>query len=411
MDSPLSELGRRAAAAQDRERGPAPSAARVLTDLARRRRARGARRGAALVGVALSAILLLVVVAVRPRALTFTSASGRAGHAGEWIAAADSPLRLDFSDGSRVTLQPTARARVLTVDAGGARVVLERGAVDAAIVHRDQTRWHVEAGPFTVHVIGTRFAARWQPEVERLAISLDEGAVVVRGPLLGPGREVAAGETLEVDVPARTLGLRPAHTDVRPPVTPPIPSVTAAIEAPAPPPASVTAEPRPAPRPAPRVETPAPPSWRELALAGQYREALARAEEVGFDRLCASEGPASLLALGDAARFAGDSVRAQQAYLALRRRHPAAPEAPTAAFVLGRTAFDRSGDLSAAAEWFRRCLAEAPRGPFAADASGRLIEVLVRSGDKASARAAAERYLAAHPRGAHAELARAVLGP
>ena len=177
MDSPLSELGRRAAAAQDRDRdrdrGPAPSAARVLTDLARRRRARGARRGAALLVVTLSVILL--VVAVRPRALTFTSASGRAGHAGEWIAAADSALRLDFSDGSRVTLQPAARARVLTVDAGGARVVLERGAVDAAIVHRDQTRWHVEAGPFTVHVIGTRFAARWQPEVERLAITLEEG--------------------------------------------------------------------------------------------------------------------------------------------------------------------------------------------------------------------------------------------
>ena len=411
MDSPLSELGRRAAAAQDRERqrGPAPSAARVLTDLARRRRARGARRVAALLVVTVSVILL--VVAVRPPALTFTSASGRAGQAGAWIAAADSPLRLDFSDGSRVTLQPAARARVLTVDAGGARVVLERGAVDAAIIHRDRTPWHVEAGPFTVHVIGTRFSARWQPEVERLAITLEEGAVMVRGPLLGAGREVAAGETLEVDVPARTLGLRPATTDVRPPVTPPVPSVTAAIEAPGAPPASVTAEPRLAPRPVVRVESPAPPSWRELALAGQYREALAMAEEVGFDRLCASEGPASLLALGDVARFAGDSVRAQQAYLALRRRHPAAPEAPTAAFVLGRMAFDRSGDLSAAAEWFRRCLAEAPRGPFAADASGRLIEVLVRSGDKASARAAAERYLAAHPKGAHAELARAVLGP
>jgi GntR family transcriptional regulator/MocR family aminotransferase len=54
-------------------------------------------------------------------------------------------------------------------------------------------------------------------------------------------------------------------------------------------------------------------TWRELAAEGKFKEALA-AVGGDYDAICARGSSADLLALGDAARFAGDSARAQQAY-------------------------------------------------------------------------------------------------
>src|SRR5690606_3140414 len=124
---------------------------------------------------------------------------GGDGEVGAWLAATPAtPLPLDFTDGSRVELAPGARARVVGIDAHGARVVLERGTADVSVVHRDATRWSVVSGPFEVHVIGTRFAATWEPSDESLTVRLDEGAVAIDGACLATSHVLRAGESVRL---------------------------------------------------------------------------------------------------------------------------------------------------------------------------------------------------------------------
>jgi TolA-binding protein len=150
-------------------------------------------------------------------------------------------------------------------------------------------------------------------------------------------------------------------------------------------------------------------SWQQLARAGSYREALERAETQGFDSLLAAASAEELRTLADAARLAGSPERARQALVELRRRFPTAEGAALAAFLLGRAAFDEDKAYGAAASWFSIYLAEAPAGPFAREAAGRLLEARSLAGDERGARAAARAYLAAYPDGPHAARARNLL--
>ena len=76
-------------------------------------------------------------------------------------------------------------------------MVLEDGAISAAVVDRDASSWHVAAGPFTVLVTGTKFDVRWSPAEQALALDIHEGSVTVLGPSLGVlGRRVAPGESI-----------------------------------------------------------------------------------------------------------------------------------------------------------------------------------------------------------------------
>ena len=116
-----------------------------------------------------------------------------------------------------------------------------------------------------------------------------------------------------------------------------------------------------------------------------------------------------MLGLGDTARLAGDSARAKQAYLAVRRRHPGSGAASVAALALGRIAFDHDASFAAAARWFETYLAEQPDGSLAREAAGRLVEAREREGDRVAAGAAARHYLSRWPDGPHAEKARSLL--
>jgi hypothetical protein len=69
-------------------------------------------------------------------------------------------------------------------------------------------------------------------------------------------------------------------------------------------------------------------------------------------------------------------------------------------------AADQSGDRAEAVKWFEVYLKEVPQGGLREQALGRLVELQKGT---ARGRQAAERYLAAYPRGTYAELARASL--
>jgi transmembrane sensor len=408
--TPLERLGERAARTQDRALARARVTEATKERLLAAPVSRGKTRPIALAAALAALVVVALVVALRPAPLAFDRGPAGAGHVGEWIAAPlDVALPLRFSDGSQIVLEARSRARVTAAFAAGAQLTIERGSLDAAVVHRAATRWRIDAGPFSVHVTGTHFTVRWDPETEAFAVHLLEGSVVVTGPLLGEGRAVSNGETLDVSVKDARFHLAANETSAAPPEIAPMPSAAIAIAiadtaAPASPLLRASA--------APSVVAPAiAPTWRELTTAGRYADAWRRAESEGFDDLCRRASAPDLLALADAARFGGGSARAREPLTALRQRFPGTREAGLAAFLLGRIAFDQAHAPADAARWFTTYLAEQPGGSFAAEAAGRIIEARERTGDVEGAREAARRYLAAYPRGAHAERARSLLGP
>jgi transmembrane sensor len=357
------------------------------------------------------------------------SMGGEAGHVGSWIAAPEaSTLALDFSDGTRFRLSAGSRARVSAVDANGARIVVERGSARAAVVHRPESHWLVDVGPFEVSVVGTRFDVSWDPVDEVFRLELEEGSVLVSGACLSDPRAVVQGHALRVScrrdgeeivetggelTRAQSAGsgdLLAASPDIG--VDTPV-----AAAAPADAGRVVSAEPA---RPVEGSRRAASAegvragdvlrsrAWRALTSAGRFREALDLVEEGGFDETCRRAAGADLLELGDASRLAGDSRRARQAYLAARGKLPGGGRS---AYSLGLAAFDQDKEFAVAARWFDVYLSEQPAGSLRREAQGRLMEAWLRAGDRPRARTVAERYLQEYPDGTQAPLARQIAAP
>ncbi|MFT3764522.1 MAG: FecR family protein [Minicystis sp.] len=441
---PLRELGEALRSEQDERLlrvDLAPGREQLLRAVAHRPRRRTVPAIAAAIAIAAGVLLFFVL---RPRPLSFAVGDAQPGRVEAWIAAGEAALPLRFSDGTVLSLDPGARARVASIDDRGARLVLEQGSLSASVVHRDATRWNVDVGPFEVRVTGTRFDVGWRPEGEVFRLALQEGSVVVTGPMLGEGRAVTAGQTLEIHCRERRLSQTTADapaargsaaaapagdsSDVKDPAPPAVPRADAppggrastaqpAATTPAAPGASIGASAPPgssasaaasAPSAAPDGSPPRP-TFRELAAAGKYDEAVRAAEAEGFAAVCERASAADLMMLADAARFSGHGARAGEALTILRRRFPGDPRAATAAFLLGRTAFEHGGGCAEATRWFSVYLAEQPGGSLAGEAAGRLMECRERSGDRAGAREAARRYLDAYPSGPRAEAAKRIL--
>jgi TolA-binding protein len=146
----------------------------------------------------------------------------------------------------------------------------------------------------------------------------------------------------------------------------------------------------------------APKTWQELSRSGDYAAAYENASKRGMSPLMETASSSSLLTLAEVCRFTGHAREAAQILTRLRQRFPGTDDAATAAFELGRD----GGGVS----WFRAYLAERPNGALALEASGRLLEALSRSGDRAAARDAASAYLSRYPNGPHAAFARQLLG-
>jgi hypothetical protein len=363
----------------------------------------------------LAALMLLGWSAATPRPLSFSAAAtgapgpARPGVVGEWVAASgDAPLEVRFSDASTLALAPGARMRVTTTNPRGADVLIERGAVHAVIAHVGRSaRWGLRAGPFEVRVTGTTFDASWDPTSETFELVMTEGSVSVAGPLIPPDRTVVAGERLRVSIRDGRMELRVGAAEP----AAAIPQDTVAV-APPPAPSAAPAAPRDPQQPRAQVAVassaaPAAPGWKELAAAGKYRDALAAAEASGFARELERASSGDALLLADAARLGGSPARAREALLSARGRFGARGHT---AFLLGKIAADQSGAPADAVSWFEVYLREAPGGPFAEQALGRIID-LDRRRDPGAATAAAKRYLARYPNGSYAALARSVAPP
>lgn len=404
--------------------------------------------------IAVAAIVLLRVPSNYVADLTFEVDHLR-GNEGDWVAAKQ-PSQLSFSDGSRVELTEATRVRVASIDARGSTIDLERGTIQASIVHAGATSWNFRGGPYTIHVTGTRFATTWDPALTRFTLDMFEGSVELRGPLISTSVVIAAGHSVVAIVgeqrfeimrrrdgastkvassPALSLPPAPAAMVAANDATPTAPSVPSPRHAIAPhatdrsrssaddTPATPSIGGRPTttvpPSTVARVESSATtpstptghavsaPSWREHLASGASSQALVAAERSGFESVIGLATRDELYALADAARYANRLERAKEALLALRSRFS---EQGKTAFLLGRVFADRAGAEQHAITWFETYLREKPTGSLADAATGRLIE-LYRTRDRSRARALAEQYLATYPGGAHATLARSLLAP
>jgi TolA-binding protein len=353
------------------------------------------------------AVLVAGLVLYRPAAsepLAFMMGDDQRGHAGAFVAApADRQLPLRFADGTRIALTPGSSARIASLDSQGAHLVIEKGRALAAVVHRPDSRWRIDVGPFQVAVIGTRFDVSWDVAARVMELKLEEGAVRVSGGLLSEALEVRAGQRLRAFADDARVELSLSDAPERDPSG----QASAVSEA-----TPETATPPLAPPMVPLAEASAAPvgvgapAWRKLAAAGKFREALAAAEQAGFEAECARASGNDLLALGDAARLSGSPSRAEQAYSAA---HGKLPGGGRASYGLGLVAFDQRGDFLGASRHFETYLREQPSGALRAEATGRLMEAWQRAGRLGEARRVAEQYVGRYPQGPQAARAKQLL--
>jgi TolA-binding protein len=348
--------------------------------------------------------------------LTYAMSQGEIQAGGYFRSGMVSQPTIRFSDGTEVDLMTNARGRIASVDAHGARVMLDEGEAHVHVVPRSGAHWQFDAGPFVVHVQGTEFALAWKGDEGRLDLRLHKGAVTVTGPLSNEAIALRPGQWLTVRLAAREVFVRDFDG-----AAPPALSGGASV---APEPADsaprlASPEPQPA-SPAPAntqsksrrqaragAAQPAELSWAPARAAGDWNRILELARQRGMDRTLAERSSEDLALLADAAHYLRRDDIAEQTLLAQRQRFPGSTRAKDAAFLLGRIVEAKSGGASEALGWYERHLDEAPNGPYASEALGRKMTVLAGLHGDAAAHPVAEEYLRRYPGGTYARAARA----
>jgi transmembrane sensor len=332
--------------------------------------ARRSRRRAALAGLVLAAgAAAAVVVVLRRDSGPLRLDDGRP------LVAVDAPAAgvLSLSDHSRIELQAGARFEPLESTGTTFVASLQRGSAAFDVRPGGPRRWQVECGLATVEVLGTRFACERGPG--RLRVSVQRGAVLVRGErVAGRARRLVAGESLDVfEVPSvapAAAPVPPSATDV---------GATSIVEKP---PVRAAA-------------------WRELARGGRNGEAFAALGSRGISRETHRLGVTDLLALADVARLSGHPAEAVAPLDRILTRFADDPQAPLAAFTLGRLELDSLDRPRRAVVAFERALALGVPRSLNEDVRVRLVEAHLRAGDRAAAREVARGYLRDFPAGHH----------
>jgi hypothetical protein len=323
--------------------------------------------------------------------------------------------RIEFSDGSRMTVAAEARASVTAIDAQGARVRLEHGRLSAHVVHLPKASWSIAAGPYQILVTGTAFDVSWTPETNALELWIRHGSVLVKGPNAGQGLAVFAGQHLLASAESGQIvldAMAPTASPARPlATTVPTPAATLA-PSPSPPSERSSMSPRESPRALrPALRASAPESslaWPQSLARGDFQRILDEAARRGIDEVLANATSGDLAALADAARYRRRNDLAQRTLLAQRQRFPQTMAGRDAAFFLGMLDESRAGReaRASALEWYGRYLAEHPAGRYGEQALGRRLVLFDSLHDRSAAREAAASYLAQFPSGPYVAKAR-----
>jgi hypothetical protein len=363
-----------------------PSTDALLAGIGRKRRARARRRVVLTTVTATLIVLLGVFFGARWK----TPAENVAARSAPALGVAHAELAnvpLLFEDGTKIVVARGARAELKSVRKHGAELQLDDGTLVVDVVHTDESRWDVKAGPFGIRVTGTRFDATFDSRTKQLTIAMAEGTVMVSGPCVNEPLAAPAKKTFACE------------TDVAPAnIASPSLGTTTARELPdAPAPSAVVEARRPAPTP----------RWKSELDRGDARSAVASMTSSELDAALAQESASSLLALADGARLSGDGDRATKIYRKVRERFPRTSAAVKAAFLIGRMA-EASSSRDEAARWYETVTREG-QNDYAQESLGRLVELAQNRGDHDRARTLATEYLAKYPQGPHAAYASSVV--
>ncbi len=342
---------------------------------------------------------------------------------GRWLQApANGELPLEFSGGDQIVFAAGSRCRVAELNDDSVIVVLENGVANVNVRHRDATDWRVNAGPYEVRVTGTKFTVEWRPDETRFDLNMIEGDVLLNGPLVPDGQRVTAnqsfsaviskkqaqlfmGEEGKPELPTDVIPERKAESPEETKSQPEVRDVERA--------ASNSRETTNDAEPGIKVPSSAAvktPGWLEKAGDGEYEEAVGMVVDRGMAKTLCESDAAGLLLLGDAARLTGHLGMASEAYRKLREQYPGTGRAATAAFSLGRMAFDLKGNCEEAALWLEVYLDEQSGATLSREALGRLMEARIQCSQTEPAKQTARRYLNSYPNGPHGQRARELLG-
>jgi transmembrane sensor len=324
-----------------------------------------------LVGVVATTMLLLALPRLRHDSGPLRFADGRE------LATMESDLAmvdLGLSDGSRIRLSPGARVEPLASSGGAFSAIVTRGRAAFEVRPGGPRHWIIECGLATVEVMGTGFTCERGPG--RLRVEVHHGVVLVRGDRVPDrARRLVAGERLDlIEDPPLAAPVVADHHAPLVPIAPggPVPTVRAGA-----------------------------PSWKNLARRGQHDEAFNALGTDGLRRETKRLGVADLLALADVARLSGHPAEAVRPLERILDQFAQDPQAPLAAFALGRLELDTLGHARAAAAAFTKAIALGIPHGLREDTRARLVEALARSGDAAGANRAAEAYRQEFPEGRH----------
>jgi len=313
------------------------------------------------------------------------------------VASADAPKNMSFSDGSTIALEAASIARVLQTAPQEVQVVLEQGAANVHVTHAEDTHWLLEAGPYHVVVTGTEFLLTWDPGGKIFSLELYRGAVRVTGPLLKEGKNVEAGQRVEAHLTQERIEITSMLARPDEPRKAAASSARGSVRE--------KQRPRSSASPAPPEES----SWQLLCRSGQFEAVVSQAKQRGLHPTMGDASSSDLMALGEAARLTHNPIIAQDVYQSVRTRFPGTAQSSTAAFHLGRMAFDQHRAYGLAARWLEIYLQENSGGSFAREALGKLMEAHLKTGNRKAAQTCARSYLEKYPDGAHASVAEKTL--
>ena len=341
------------------------------------------------------------------------------GSAGKWVHAEQgSEVPIRFDNGSRMALEAQSAARVVESTQDKVDVNLSSGKLNADIKGNGRTSWIVNAGPYKVSVLGTEFDVDWNNTTSTLGVSVTRGKVLVQGGHLNEhGIRLVAGKRLianglDGSVALESIGAGAQELASKGPEEEAVESIPQALEEED---DSLTETETPSVKVVGAgvgrvaIEDEKDAAWIRLCDERDYKGAVSAAEEVGIDKLVGSLERDDLWKLASAARYAHRPAVSTRVYVAVRERFPGTPRAATSAFMLGRMALDEKASPEEARKWFSVYLDEAPSGPLAEEALGRLMDACDKSGREEEAERRARAYLSRYQDGLFAKLAKSIL--
>ena len=392
----------------------------------RKQQKRKVRVGLGIAAVAAAAaIIVSLSVAFAPGDLTFKvgniATAFVPGEPGDWVQAdAGEMIEIRFDQGSRFKVQDGCAARVVESGEKAVTIELSQGDISADVKGNKKTRWRINAGPFTVTVLGTAFDVSWDAASNAFDVKVRRGAVLVQGAGLSRhGVRLLAGQQLAANGRSGDVSLTSPVTDTSATElgddtgdalrgTNDLADVDTLAFAEGSDDASDLIIPRKHSGKV-HVERVHKYSWMNHYAEGRFADAVLAAEKEGLSTLYKTADAQTLWNLADAARNARRVAVSNDSLLAIRQRFPSGKKARLAAFILGRSAMDVSGNTSVAAQWFQTYLTESPNGPMAEEVYGRLMTIYIKLNRKDAAHHIASQYLQRFPTGLYTRRAKQVL--